>query len=394
VDRSQRRFHIVLWGATGYTGSLVAEALAKAPSTPKLSWALAGRDRGKLEAVRRDLTRIDPALAELPILVGDASDRASLEKLAAETRVVCTTVGPYARYGNELVAACVAQGTDYCDLTGEVQWMRRTIDAHHEEAGRTGARIVHTCGFDSLPSDLGVAMLQDYARRVHGRPAQKVTALFGEMSGGASGGTIASMLIALDEAKHDREARRALGDPYGLDPKPRRGGPDGSDSFAIGFDDHLKSFTAPFVMASVNTRVVRRSNAVMEYAYGTDFEYRELMSTGRGAAGLARAASVVAGLGGFIASLQVPPLKKLVTKRLPKPGEGPTPEQRAKGHYVLRLFGDLPNLSVGHLSSCTARSRIGWTRATARRRGCSRRPRCASRSTTSPPAAAYSPRPR
>lgn len=357
MDRSQRRFHLVLWGATGYTGHLVAAALAKFGREPRslspsgavhtLSWALAGRDRAKLEAVRCDLAAIDPVLADLPILVGDASDRASLERIAAEARVVCTTVGPYARYGSELVAACVAQGTDYCDLTGEVQWMRRMIDAHHEEAGRTGARIVHTCGFDSIPSDLGVAMVQDYARRTYGRPAKKVTALFGEMRGSASGGTVASMFTGLEEAKRDRDARRALGDPYGLDPKPRRGGPDGSDSFAIGWDDHLGSFTAPFFMSTVNTRVVRRTNAVTNYLYGEDFEYRELMSTGAGPRGLGRALSVVAGLGGLVAALQVPPLKAIVAKKLPKPGEGPTPKERARGHFVVRLFAELANLSSG-----------------------------------------------
>ena len=162
-DRS-RPLDVILWGATGFTGQLVAEYLLEATRGGDLRWALAGRSEDKLRRVRDDLAKIDPRAAELPIRLGDSHDATALSKLAAEASVICSTVGPYARYGGPLVAACVEHGTDYCDLAGETQWIRRMIDAHHEEAQRTGARIVPCCGFDSIPSDVGTFMLQEHAR--------------------------------------------------------------------------------------------------------------------------------------------------------------------------------------------------------------------------------------
>lgn len=332
--KSGREFDVVLWGASGYTGRLVAEYLATAPSARAVRWAIAGRDRERLEAVRAELGSAAP-----PVLVGDAADRPSLAAIASRARVVCTTVGPYARYGGDLVAACVASGTHYCDLTGEVPWIRRMIDAHHDQARERGARIVHCCGFDSIPSDLGVLMLHE-AMKERGRRIARVDAFFGETRGGFSGGTIASLLGVLDEAQRDRGARRVLADPYGLDPLPRQGGPDGPDRRGVGYDDRLDRFTAPFVMSAINTRIVRRSNALTDYRYGRDFRYTERMSLPPGFRGLAGAAAVTATLGGFVAAMRVPALRRLIAPRLPAPGQGPTPEQRAAGYFVLRLLGE------------------------------------------------------
>ncbi len=335
--RSDRPHEIVLFGATGFTGALVAEHLVR-HHIEGLRLALAGRDRGKLERVRSELARIDARAASLPLLVADAHDAEALDEVAAEPAVVCTTVGPYAKYGRDLVAACVRHGTDYCDLTGEVQFMRRMIDAHHEEAQKTGARIVHCCGFDSIPSDLGTWMMQEAMRERHGARLDEVRFFAGETRGGFSGGTIASLLTALDEVAEDRSVARVLADPYALTPGFR--GPDRRDQTGVGFDRDLGMWTAPFVMASVNTRVVRRTNQLLDFPYGREFRYSEAASTGKGPAGLARATAMTAGLGGLMGALTVPPARRLLEKRvLPKPGEGPSKEQRERGFFVIRLVG-------------------------------------------------------
>ena len=344
-DRS-RPHDIVLWGATGFTGQLVAEYLTRHhlgdAHDPPLRLALAGRNRKKLERVRADLARIRPEAAELPLLVGDSFDAASLDAIAEQASVVCTTVGPYAKYGAELVAACVRHGTDYCDLTGETQFIRRMIDAHQDEAVRTGARIVHCCGFDSIPSDLGTLMLQEEAKERYGAPLREVKFFAGESKGGFSGGTVASMLNLLEEAERDPHVRKVMGHPYALNPDGERRGPDGSDQKGVRYDDDLGMWTAPFIMAAINTRVVRRSNALMGYAYGKDFRYSEVMSTGKGPAGLARAAAVTAGMGGFVAGVAIKPIRKILEDRvLPAPGEGPDAEAREEGFFVVRLLGEM-----------------------------------------------------
>jgi short subunit dehydrogenase-like uncharacterized protein len=221
---TSREFDIVLFGATGFTGRLVADYLSRSAAKPRL--ALAGRDRDKLEALGIDA----------PIIVLDLLDRDACNEVVRRTTVACTTAGPFARYGSELVAACADGGTHYCDLTGEVQWMRRMIDAHHDRARATGARIVHTCGFDSIPSDMGTWAVQQEMKQRFGRHATKVTALFGESSGGLSGGTFASALGTAREASEDRTVREVLGNPYGLDPDPgaRPPAPDENDPLEFG----------------------------------------------------------------------------------------------------------------------------------------------------------------
>jgi len=337
TPRASRAHDLVLFGATGFTGRLVADRLAHAGEP--LRWALAGRDRAKLERVRDELAAQVPGCADLPILVGDAMDPAAMDAIAADTRVVCTTVGPYARYGAELVGACARAGTDYCDLTGETQFIRRMIDAHHDTARDTGARIVHCCGFDSIPSDLGVLLLQEEMRRRTGHAAEHVTAFFGESRGKFSGGTFASMLNVADEIRRDRSVLKILGNPYALDPDPRRGGPDKGDTKGIGYDRGLHAFTAPFVMAAVNTRVVRRSHALLGYPW-EGFTYREVMSFPGSPRGLAMATGITAALAGFMVAVGVPALRRRLEKRLPAPGTGPSAEERARGFFVVRIVGE------------------------------------------------------
>jgi short subunit dehydrogenase-like uncharacterized protein len=338
---SDRELDLVVWGATGFTGRLVAEYLYGQYGTGgDLRWAIGGRSPDKLDALRETLG----AGEDLPVITGDSRDPVSLAALVERTAVVCSTVGPFARYGSELVEACAAAGTHYCDITGEVQWMRRMIDAHEDTARASGARIVHACGFDSIPSDLGTLFLQDAMQAQEGRACSEVKLRVRKMKGAFSGGTVASLLNALEEAGRDPQARRALGHPYGLNPEGEQSGPDGADQKTPVYDPDFVSWTAPFVMATVNTRVVRRSNAVMDYPYGRDFRYSEAVTTGPGTMGWTRAASMTAGLGAFAAAASVGPARALMNRLfLPQPGEGPDEAQRESGSFDLRLFGRAAN---------------------------------------------------
>ncbi len=329
---SDRAYDLVLFGATGFTGRLVAEYLTQHGSG--LRWALAGRDGKKLDALRREL-----GAPELPIVIADATDPNALGDLTHRTRAVCTTVGPYARYGRWLVSACVDAGTDYCDLTGETQFIRAMIDAHHGRAVETGARIVHCCGFDSIPSDLGVLLLHEHYRSQQGQ-LRRAKFLLRKSSGGVSGGTLASMMALLEDAGRDAATRKLLGDPYALNPdRTRDRGPDGPDAMGVAYDDDAGAWTAPFVMAAINTRVVRRSNALLDFAYGRDFRYEEVMGFPGNPKGLAMAASVTAGIGGAMVLAAPAPTRKLLQKFLPKPGEGPTKAQREAGGFEIRILG-------------------------------------------------------
>ena len=337
---AQRKYDLVVWGASGFTGRLVVEYLVrKYPLGGKLRWAVAGRDRAKLEVVLATVAGGGP---QPPIIIADSHDEDSLQQLAQSTTVVLTTVGPYASYGSELVAACVRNGTHYCDLAGEVQWMRAMIDQHQAGALKSGARIVPSCGFDSIPSDIGVFCLQNHAIEQYGAPCDEITLLVKAMKGGASGGTVASMLTALDQARQDRDIAKILFDPYALNPHGERDGPDGSDQTSVEFNADAGVWTGPFIMAAVNTRIVRRSNALRGYPYGREFRYREATITGSGAGGWCKSALLTAGLGTFMLASSVAFTRKTIVPRLvPKPGEGPTAEQRESGFFNLQLIGKL-----------------------------------------------------
>ncbi len=334
-----REFDLVLFGATGFTGALVAEALARRKGAG-LSWALAGRSAQKLAAVRSDITGIENSLAELPLLIADAGDEAALRSIAARSEVVITTVGPYAKFGLPLAKACATEGTDYCDLTGEVPFVRDVIDTCQGAAERSGARIVPCCGFDSIPSDLGVFLLHEHFAKT-GRSLTRAKMVVGKTKGGFSGGTAASMLNLMELGGRDREARRLMADPYALIPdRTNDRGPDRGDKIGVEFDRDAKSWTGPFVMAAVNTRVVRRTNAVLGHPYGRDFRYAEVMGLGSGPAGFARSAGLTAGLGAFVGVASAGRLgRSLLSKVLPKPGEGPPREAREAGFFRIRVFG-------------------------------------------------------
>ncbi len=332
-----REFDIVLWGASGFTGQLVAEYLVRNyirrdSGKTDLRLALAGRNEAKLRGVAEAV-----GAPQLPLLLGDSLDAKSLEAICARTKVVISTVGPYAKYGAELVGAAVRNRTHYCDLTGETPFIRAMIDAHHEAARKSGARIVHCCGYDSIPSDLGTLMVQEAMNTQHRHYASQVKLCVGKTKGGLSGGTLASLLNVVDEAKHDPSLRKILGNPYALNPAGI-GGPDGSDQIGIRFDADLDQWTGPFLMAAINTRVVRRSHALMGLPWGKSFRYSEVMGTGPGPLGFARAAAMTGGIGAFMGLMALPVSRPLIEARLPSPGEGPSKAQRDNGYFETHLL--------------------------------------------------------
>jgi short subunit dehydrogenase-like uncharacterized protein len=335
----KREFDIVVLGASGFTGRLVVEYLLSTYGTNgKLKWAIAGRNRAKLEEVRAKYLD-DENQSTLPIILADSGDKKSLQNLATRTRVLCSTVGPYALYGTPVVAACVAAGTHYCDLTGEVHWMAKVISKYQSAAQDSGARIVHTCGFDSIPFDLGTWFLQDAMLKKHRVPASQIKTRIGRFSGAASGGTIASMLNMMVEANKDPSIVRLMADPYALNPEQGATGPDGPDQTTAIFDPDFDKWTSPFVMAAVNTRVVRRSNALLNFLYGQNFSYNE--STLCKSRYAAQSASMATRLG--MLALTVNPTRKLAQRLLPKPGEGPSRKAREKGFYELFFHGVHPS---------------------------------------------------
>lgn len=331
-----RDLDVVIYGATGFVGVLVAGHLAAhAPAGTRI--ALAGRSAARLEELRAKLG------VDWPVLVADAADTAALETMAAAAHVVITTVGPYAKYGRILAHACAAAGTDYVDLTGEVLFARASIDENHELARSTGARIVHSCGFDSIPSDLGVHVLHARIAADGAGELTDTTLVVTSLRGGVSGGTIDSLRHQLDVVKKDRGLRRLAASPYSLSPAPAEEPDLGrQDDLATPraseVDPSLRGSLAPFVMAPYNTRVVRRSNALRGYAYGRGFRYREAMSMGRSPLSPVLAVMTKVGLGALALGLSLPPTRYVLDRILPKPGEGPDERARREGHFTVDVF--------------------------------------------------------
>ena len=332
-----REFDLIVFGVTGYTGRLVAEAILEFPE-PGLRWAMAGRNMEKLEQVRSGLSERFPEATDLPLVAADVTDPESIGALAARTKVLCTTVGPYARLGDAAVAACVAHGTDYCDLTGEVNWMRKNIDAYHDTAQANQTRIVHAAGFDSIPFDIGVYALQQAAQARWGAPANTVRTATGKLKGGFSGGTIASMALLFDSIRADRSVLRMMANPYTLVPEGT--GPDKKDSTCVEHWGDHGTWTAPFIMAGCNTKVVRRSHALLGKPWGEDFSYMEAMGTGRGLKGWFRGQVMRLVLGGLVTVMAVRWMRNLAVGRfLPSPGDGPTERQRTEGVFTAHIVG-------------------------------------------------------
>ncbi len=337
-----RPFDIIVQGATGFTGTLVAEYLLRQYGADgDLRWALAGRSEKKLQEVRAGL---GSEASDLTLIVADSFDKVALQKLASQTRVVLTTVGPYALFGSDLVEACVNAGTHYCDLAGEVQWIRKMVDTHQERAQQTGAKIVHCCGFDSVPMDIGVWFLQDAAKEKFGAYCTSISMMVKATKGTASGGTLASMMNLIKESRKDRAIARVLIHPYSLNPEGEREGPDGRDQQKVVYREDAQCWTAPFVMAGVNTKVVRRSHALADYPYGKDFRYDESVIAGRGFTGWFKGAVMTLGIGALVFFASFTPTRNFLQRYvLAKPGEGPDRELQRTGFFNLMQIGVLPD---------------------------------------------------
>ncbi len=328
---ASREFDLIVFGATGFTGKLVAEYLSTIDDD--LSWAIAGRSASKLAQVKRDL-----GIDDVPEIVADSSDMASLEEMVQRTRVVITTVGPYALYGTPLIEACATHGTHYCDLTGEPQWMAEVFERVSALAEESGARLVHCCGFDAIPTDLSVLVAQDTMLERHGCYARVVSGRMGKSKGAASGGTVASMMVAVEQASRDARIRKLLMDPYALYPAELAPGLDKPEQTGPRWDDRFESWTAPFVMAPLNTKVVRRSNALASLIYGEDFQYDEAMlCSSRG-----QALMVSGGIATTVGLAALKPTRQLLKRVLPDPGEGPDADLRESGFFEFFCHAEHP----------------------------------------------------
>jgi short subunit dehydrogenase-like uncharacterized protein len=315
----ERQHDIVIYGATGFTGRLIAEYML-AREGGGLKWALAGRDLTRLAALRDEIG----APASTPLVVADTSDPASIREMVADARCICNVVGPYQWHGTQVVAACAELGTDYVDLSGEPGWMRQMIDRYSDAAAASGARVVHSCGFDSIPSDLGVLFLQDAAKHRFGKPCRHVKARVRAMKGAFSGGTAASLNATEDAMGENAELADTMANPFAL-----TGGFQGPRQPAdneVYEDQDLGLWVTPFIMAVINAKNIHRSNALMGHPYGTEFEYDEMMVAGPGEKGRAAAE--------FLASHN--PLRG---EGAPKPGDGPSREQREAGFWDLLFIG-------------------------------------------------------
>ncbi|VVT20962.1 saccharopine dehydrogenase family protein [Erythrobacter sp. EC-HK427] len=330
---TDKPFDIIVYGATSFVGQIVTRYMHETFAGEGVRWAIAGRSKAKLEAVNAAV-----GLSDIPMIVADAADRATLEAMCAQGTVIVSTVGPYALHGDLLVEICTASGTHYCDLTGEPHWIRRMQARHEAAAKASGARIVHCCGFDSIPSDMGVHFLQAHAQQAFGAPCERIDMRVMRMKGGASGGTIASMVNLVKEASGDPALRRELKNPYSLCP-PDHGFTARQSSVGADYDARLERWLAPFIMASINTKVVHRSNALSGKAYGQNFLYEEAMVTGKGSGGKRRAKLTAMGLGAFTSGLAIPPLRWVLGKFLPKPGEGPSETEQREGMFDMAFLG-------------------------------------------------------
>jgi short subunit dehydrogenase-like uncharacterized protein len=338
-SRKARPFDLIVYGASGFTGRLVAEYLhTRYGAKGAVAWAMAGRSRAKLETVRQELG----ISAEVPLLDADAGDAAALARMVAQARAVITTVGPYQQGGEPLIQACIDAGTDYLDLCGEPAWMAAMIRKHQAAAVASGARIVFSCGFDSVPFDLGVMFLQHASMVASGKPLSTVHGRVLQMKGTFSGGTAASLVATVSAMAGDEQVRQDMINPFALTPGfsgPRQP----SDRGALD-DAFMQGWSAPFVMAPINTKNVHRSNFLLGHPYGRDFIYDERMAMGEGREGRARATKAARTdqlqqmLLGFKPTRQI--IEKLV---LPKPGTGPTAEQRENGRYKVLFHGSAPD---------------------------------------------------
>lgn len=338
--QANKQYDVVVWGATGFTGKWVAKHLFDHYSNSDLKWAIAGRNADKLNDVR---DFIGDSSSSIDGLIADSDNEPLLLELVQSTKVIISTVGPYAYYGSLLVKLCAESGTHYVDLCGEVPWMREMIDAHQEAAKKSGAKIVHSCGFDSVPSDMGVFFTQQQAAKAFSTPLDSVRYQLIKAKGGVSGGTIASMMNIVKLAVKDKSVRKLLANPYALNPDPSFKGPDKGDQMSAKFSEVIDKWTAPFVMAGINTRIVRRSNALLDFSYGKNFRYSEVMVTGKGISGYASAKAISGGVKAMMVTSVTGVGRKFLGLFLPAQGDGPKVDPLNPGFYHIQFNGQSEN---------------------------------------------------
>lgn len=335
-------FDVIVFGATSFVGQILVQYLTDQfnhPGKETLSWAIAGRSQNKLNEVKEKVQQ-----PELTTIIADAHDESAIKAMCDQAKVIISTVGPYALYGETLVKVCAESGTDYCDLTGEVQWINLMLKKYEASAKASGARIVHCSGFDSIPSDMGVYFTQKEANQSLGEYCNNIAMRVKAAKGGASGGTIASMLNITEEVVKNPALRRDLLNPYLVCPEGHGYKARQFDTKKPTFDKDFNGWTAPFIMAAINTRIVFRSNALLGSPYGTDFKYDEAMLVGKGVKGRLTATAIVAGLAAFFVGAAIKPTRWLLSNYvLPKPGEGPTPKEQVEGYYDIRFVGKTPS---------------------------------------------------
>ena len=344
IAMEKRSYAVVLYGATSFVGQITAHYLTEFLSNTKdknganVTWAIAGRDEEKLNELQSKLA------SKVDIIIANSDDAASLDKMTKQSQVIISTVGPYLKYGEPLIKSCVNNGTDYVDLTGEAIFIKDMMDKYQDTAKQSGARIVNSCGFDSIPSDLGVYFTQQKAEEKFGNACDVIHMRVKAAKGGLSGGTIASMATIFEEVSQDKSRRKQVANPYLLNDDKEAPNVRQANVSKPEYDDEHKRWLAPFVMASINTRIVHRSNQLLGYEYGRDFKYDEAMWMKDGIKGKLSSYAMSAGLLGFATAMMITPSRELLSKHvLPKSGSGPSKEEQENGYFDIRLFGETAN---------------------------------------------------
>ena len=332
ITQKNKKFDLIIWGSTGYTGKLVCEYIFKNYKDTNLKWALGGRNKYKLESLISLLN-----LKGIPHFVAESNNKRSLLKLTKMTNTICSTVGPYDKYGTLLVEACIESKTNYCDITGETHWIKKIIDNYHAKAKKNKVKIIHACGFDSIPSDLGVFYAQNKMKENTGKYANKISMRVSAMKGGVSGGTIHSFLNILKQSRKSKSIRKIINNPQSLSQNSGLINVNEIDLKKIIYDTNCKAWIGPFVMASINTRIVRRSNSLFDFKFGKDFSYNEAVIIGKGKfskfLGYFRYIPII-----LVSKIKNKTFNSLLRLILPKSGEGPTENSRNNGYFKFRFY--------------------------------------------------------
>ena len=352
-DTSKRPYAVVLYGATSFVGQITAHYLAQFLSNKKSAddseksaviWAIAGRDKEKLEKLQSELSKTqnnEETDKKVDIIIANSDDDTSLDEMTKQTQVIISTVGPYLKYGEPLIKSCVNNGTDYVDLTGEAIFIKDMMDKYQAKAQQTGARIVNSCCFDSIPSDLGVYFTQQQAEAKFNQQCDVIHMRVKAAKGGLSGGTIASMATIFEEVGKDKARRKQVANPYLLNDDTDAPNVRQDNVSKPEYDSEHQRWLAPFVMASINTRIVHRSNQLLGYEYGREFKYDEAMWMKDGVKGQLSSYAMSAGLLGFATAMMIKPSRELLSKHvLPKSGSGPSKSEQENGYFDIRFFGE------------------------------------------------------